>query len=118
VTASERPVATAAGLDPATLTREQLRGWDCALCGTHLVADRPLGTVTVDRGATRTTYAVWACAPACGAAVGEAPAAWRRYLDHATGCRRCHHGRACSAGDDLRAQARAEGWAAANRAAP
>ncbi|WPB92690.1 hypothetical protein [Streptomyces malaysiensis] len=116
--ASEWSAATAADLDPATLTRDQLRGWDCALCGTRLVTDRPLGTVTVDRGTTRATYPVWACAPACGSDPAEASAAWRRYLDHATGCRRCHPGRECPTGDDLHAQARAEGRAAANRAAP
>ncbi|AEM87874.1 hypothetical protein [Streptomyces violaceusniger] len=116
--ASKQPATTAAGLDPATLTRGQLGGWGCALCGTRLVADRLLGTVTVDHGATRTTYPVWACAPACGSDPAEAPAAWRRYLDHAVGCECCHHSRACPTGDFLHAQARTEGWAAADRAAP
>ncbi|AEM82682.1 hypothetical protein [Streptomyces violaceusniger] len=52
-----------ADIDPTTLTREQLQGWHCALCGMTLGADRPLGRVTITRGATHTTYEVWACAP-------------------------------------------------------
>ncbi|MET8180435.1 hypothetical protein [Streptomyces sp. NPDC005336] len=64
---SDRRPPTAAGVDPATLTREQLQGWDCALCGARLAIDRPLGTVTIGRGPTLTTYEVWGCNPACRA---------------------------------------------------
>ena len=51
--------------DLTTLTQAQLQGWNCALCGAPLTADRPLGTVAVARGTTLTTYQVWACTPTC-----------------------------------------------------
>ncbi|WP_199830958.1 hypothetical protein [Streptomyces sp. NBRC 110028] len=102
-------------IDPDALTREQLQGWDCVLCGARLAADRSAGTVTVDRGPTRTTYEVWACAPACGgSAAAQEPTAWSRFLDHAaTGCAGCRTGRRCATGSELHGMARAEARAAA-----
>ncbi|MFI0819018.1 hypothetical protein ACH4TX_24440 [Streptomyces sp. NPDC021098] len=101
-------------IDPAALTREQLHGWDCVLCGARLAADRSAGTVTVDRGSTRTTYEVWACAPACGgSAAAQEPTAWSRFLDHAaTTCADCRTGRQCAAGSELHHAAREEARAA------
>ncbi|MFI0821587.1 hypothetical protein ACH4TX_38995 [Streptomyces sp. NPDC021098] len=87
----------AAEIDPATLSREQLRGWACVLCGALLTVDRPLGTVTIGHGVTRTTYEVWACAPACGEATP-----WGRFLDHAVDCADCRAERRCAAGNGLR----------------
>ncbi|MYU13731.1 hypothetical protein GTZ78_24340, partial [Streptomyces sp. SID8361] len=92
-----------AGIDPDTLTHQQLQGWNCALCGRPLGpdrplgaerplgTDRPLGAVTIERGATRTTYEVRACAPSC-AETSTGPAAeteWREAIEHAAGCPAC-----------------------------
>ncbi|MFI0780685.1 hypothetical protein [Streptomyces sp. NPDC021212] len=102
MTSRQQPATTAAGLDPATLTREQLQGWACALCGAHLTVDRSLGTVTVDHGTTRTTYEVWACAPACDVRPAPpAPTAWGRFLVHAVDCADCRTGQRCAAGNGL-----------------
>ncbi|WHX15562.1 hypothetical protein QFW82_00170 [Streptomyces malaysiensis subsp. malaysiensis] len=92
-----------AGIDPATLTREQLRGWNCALCG-RSSPDRLLGTVTIARGATHTTYEVRGCAPSC-AETATGPAAemeWRVALEHAAGCLTCRiPGAGCETGEQL-----------------
>ncbi|MFH8812133.1 hypothetical protein ACH4GZ_33820 [Streptomyces hygroscopicus] len=77
----------AAGIDPAALTREQLLGWRCALCGTLLTGDRPLGTVTLSQGPTLTTYPLWACDPNC-----TTENVWRAALTHAAGCEACRTG--------------------------
>ncbi|MFD7504272.1 hypothetical protein [Streptomyces sp. NPDC059850] len=98
-------MTTAADLDPATLTRAQLQGWACVLCGAHLTVDRPLGAVTIDHGTTRTAYEVWACDPACGA--HPAPpeeTLWARFLDHALGCSDCRDGQRCPAGNGCTAR--------------
>jgi hypothetical protein len=97
-------------IDPAALTTEQLQGWDCVLCGARLAVDRSAGTVTVGRGPTRTTYEVWACAPACGGgAAAREPTAWSRFLDHAAAeCADCRIGQRCAAGSELHHAAREE----------
>ncbi|MGR3936934.1 hypothetical protein [Streptomyces sp. BRA346] len=102
-------------MDRAALTREKLHGWDCVLCGARLAADRSAGTVTVDRGPTRTTYEVWACGPACGVRPdAQKPTAWSRFLDNATtGCADCRTGRRCRAGHELLDAAREEARTAA-----
>ncbi|EFL26490.1 hypothetical protein SSOG_06204 [Streptomyces himastatinicus ATCC 53653] len=95
-------MTAAADLDPVTLSREQLQGWACVLCGAPLTVDRPLDTVTIDHGTTWTTYVVWACAPACGvrpAAPESTP--WGRFLDHAVGCLDCRAGQRCPVGNGL-----------------
>ncbi|MFC9226087.1 hypothetical protein ACFT8W_36070 [Streptomyces hygroscopicus] len=84
-----------AGIDPAALTREQLLGWRCALCGTLLTGDRPLGTVTLSQGPTLTTYPLWACHPNC-----TTENAWRAALTHAAGCEACRTGE-CATGQRL-----------------
>ncbi|MFD8339492.1 hypothetical protein ACFV42_43830 [Streptomyces solisilvae] len=105
-----------AGIDPDTLTHQQLQGWNCALCGRPLGpdrplgaerplgADRPLGTVTIERGATRTTYEVRACAPSC-AETSTGPVAeteWREAIEHAAGCPACRTpGAGCETGERL-----------------
>ncbi|MCQ8830825.1 hypothetical protein [Streptomyces malaysiensis] len=93
-----------AGIDPDTLTYQQFQGWNCALCGRTLGADRPLGTVTIGRGATRTTYEVRACAPSC-AETSTGPAAeteWREAIEHAAGCPACRTpGAGCETGERL-----------------
>ncbi|GAA0934707.1 MULTISPECIES: hypothetical protein [Streptomyces violaceusniger group] len=107
MTAHQHLAATATDLDPATLTHEQLQGWACALCGAHLTVDRPLGTVTVDRGTTRATVEVWACAPACGVCPAPPePTAWGRFLDHAVACVDCRNGRRCATGHTLHGEVR------------
>ncbi|MET8180750.1 hypothetical protein [Streptomyces sp. NPDC005336] len=92
------------GMDPAMLTCEQLHGWNCALCGTVLAVDRPLGTVMVVRGATQTTYEVWACAPSCTQAAPDpvAEVAWSAAIEHAAGCHSCRTpGAGCERGEAL-----------------
>ncbi|CDR10221.1 hypothetical protein [Streptomyces iranensis] len=93
-----------AGIDPNALTYQQLQGLNCTLCGLPLGADRPLGTVTIARGATHTTYEVRGCAPSC-AETSTGPAAeteWRAALEHAAGCRACQTlGGGCSEGEQL-----------------
>ncbi|SEC89512.1 hypothetical protein [Streptomyces melanosporofaciens] len=100
--ATARP--SSAGIDPNALTYQQLQGWSCALCGLPLGADRLLGTVTIARGATHTTYEVRGCAPSC-AETSTGPAAeseWRAALEHAAGCRACQTpGGGCSEGEQL-----------------
>ncbi|MEU1805010.1 hypothetical protein, partial [Streptomyces sp. NPDC019937] len=102
MTARQQLAAAVDDLDPATLSHEQLQGWNCVLCGTHLTVDQPMGTVTVDHEMTRMTCEVWACDPACG--VRPAPSEstpWGRFLDHAVGCTDCRAGQRCAAGDGL-----------------
>ncbi|WP_448332115.1 hypothetical protein [Streptomyces sp. DSM 41534] len=105
-----------AGINPDTLTYQQLQGWNCVLCGRPLGAERPLGpdqplgtvrplgTVTIGRGATRTTYEVRACAPSC-AETSTGPAAeteWREAIEHAAGCPACRTpGAGCETGERL-----------------
>ncbi len=84
-----------AGIDPAALTHEQLQGWHCALCGTLLTVDRPLGTVTTGQGPTLTTYSLWGCDPNCAT-----ESAWRAAIIHAAGCTACRTG-ACETGQRL-----------------
>ncbi|WPB91416.1 hypothetical protein [Streptomyces malaysiensis] len=92
-----------AGINPDTLTYQQLHGWNCALCG-RPGADRPLGTVTIERGATHTTYEVSACAPSC-AETSMVPAAeteWHAAIEHAAGCLACRTpGAGCETGERL-----------------
>ena len=103
MTACQQLVTTVTEIDPVTLSREQLQGWACVLCGAHLTVDRPLGTVTIDHGAHRTTYEVWACAPACGVRPAAPEATfWGRFLDHAVDCAHCRAGQRCAAGNGLR----------------
>lgn len=64
MTAHRQFVTSTAEPDTSMLTREQLQGWNCALCDARLTVDRP--AVTIALGPTQTTYEVWACAPACG----------------------------------------------------
>ncbi|MEU4507768.1 hypothetical protein [Streptomyces sp. NPDC024089] len=51
--------------DLARLTFGQAQGWNCALCGVQLLADRSLGVFTHDRGLLTEPTELWACAPAC-----------------------------------------------------
>ncbi|WP_438478947.1 hypothetical protein [Streptomyces asiaticus] len=107
-------LAAAAELDPNALTREQLQGWNCVLCGARLEADRPAGTATITRGATQTTYEVWACAPVCATRPApQEPTEWARFLDHAAGCDDCRDSQRCPAGDELHQAARQKARATA-----
>ncbi|AGP56201.1 hypothetical protein [Streptomyces rapamycinicus] len=101
-------LTAAAELDPSALTREQLQGWNCVLCGARLAVDQSVGTVTITRGATQTTYEVWACAPGCvtGPAPQE-PTEWARFLDHAMACADCTDGERCATGNQLHDAVRA-----------
>lgn len=100
-------MTAAADLDPATLSRDQLQGWNCVLCGARLTVERPLSTVTVDHGTTRTTYEVWACEPACGVRPAPPePTPWGRFLVHAVGCTDCRAGQRCATGKGLHHTAR------------
>ncbi|MFI0819648.1 hypothetical protein ACH4TX_26230 [Streptomyces sp. NPDC021098] len=102
MTPRQQLATTAADLDPVTLTRDQLQGWTCALCGAHLIADRSLGPVTIVQGTARMTYEVWACEPACGVRPAQpGPTPWGRFLDHAVDCADCRAGQRCPAGDRL-----------------
>ncbi|MGA6159579.1 hypothetical protein ACPEIC_40295 [Stenotrophomonas sp. NPDC087984] len=92
---TQQAAETPAGIDPAALTHEQLQGWRCALCGTLLTGDRPLGTVTIGQGPTLTTYPLWACDPNCAA-----ESAWRAAITHAAGCEACRTGE-CETGQGL-----------------
>ncbi|MET8731250.1 hypothetical protein ABZV81_29350 [Streptomyces parvus] len=53
------------GVDLERVTFEQVKGWRCALCGTPLTADRPLGTFTAARGLLTDPAELWACADPC-----------------------------------------------------
>ncbi|WP_405551241.1 hypothetical protein OG215_41430 (plasmid) [Streptomyces globisporus] len=53
------------GVDLERVTFQQAKGWRCALCGTPLTADRPLGTFTAARGLLTEPTELWACAPPC-----------------------------------------------------
>ncbi|MFD7972087.1 hypothetical protein [Streptomyces clavifer] len=52
-------------LDLSRLTFDQIRGWNCALCGTRLHRDRSLGTHRSNTGLLTEATELWACAPAC-----------------------------------------------------
>ncbi|MFJ4636953.1 hypothetical protein ACIP69_15155 [Streptomyces hygroscopicus] len=93
--ATTAPGPGPAGIDPTALTREQLLGWRCALCGTLLTGDRPLGTVALSQGPTLTTYPLWACHPNC-----TTENAWRAAITHAAGCEACRTGE-CETGQRL-----------------
>ncbi|HWU07557.1 MAG TPA: hypothetical protein VN520_14440 [Streptomyces sp.] len=51
-------------LDLSRLTLDQIRGWNCALCGARLHADRSLGTHRTS-GLLCEATELWACAPTC-----------------------------------------------------
>ncbi|WP_432104454.1 hypothetical protein [Streptomyces sp. bgisy091] len=52
-------------LDLTRLTFNQVKGWDCALCGSRLHADRSLGIHRSDTGLLTEPTELWACAPVC-----------------------------------------------------
>ncbi|XQE77671.1 hypothetical protein ACN24L_01055 [Streptomyces microflavus] len=54
-------------MEPARLTKDQIKGFTCALCGNRLYADRPLGTFTATEGLCTEPTELWACAPTCSA---------------------------------------------------
>lgn len=53
-------------LNLTRLTFAQVKGWDCALCGSRLHADRSLGIHRSDTGLLTEPTELWACAPVCG----------------------------------------------------
>ncbi|MFJ1839917.1 hypothetical protein ACIOJ9_39430 [Streptomyces sp. NPDC088175] len=57
--------------DLAQLTFGQAQGWNCALCGARLIADRSLGMFTHHGGLITEPTELWACAPACRNAPGS-----------------------------------------------
>ncbi|MFI5727026.1 hypothetical protein [Streptomyces cyaneofuscatus] len=65
--AVQGPRPTETTVDLARLTLDQVRGLACALCGTRLYADRPLGTFTTSEGLCTEPTELWACAPTCSA---------------------------------------------------
>ncbi|MCD9904360.1 hypothetical protein LUR56_38570 [Streptomyces sp. MT29] len=65
--AAQGPRPTETTVDLARLTMDQVRGFTCALCGTRLYADRPLGTFTATEGLCTEPTELWACAPTCSA---------------------------------------------------
>ncbi|WP_328698552.1 hypothetical protein [Streptomyces sp. NBC_00342] len=80
---SQRPLASASVLRQAlldvqgprptlplvleSLTFDQIKGWNCALCNARLLADRSLGVFSTGHGVLADPTELWACAPACGA---------------------------------------------------
>ncbi|WP_331735364.1 hypothetical protein OG379_40615 (plasmid) [Streptomyces sp. NBC_01166] len=52
-------------LDLARLTFGQVKGWNCALCGARLHADRSLGIHCSGTGLLTEATELWACAPVC-----------------------------------------------------
>lgn len=52
-------------LNLASLTFDQVKGWNCALCNTRLHADRLLGVFSTGQGILTDPTELWACAPAC-----------------------------------------------------
>ncbi|WNI34376.1 hypothetical protein [Streptomyces sp. ITFR-6] len=64
---------TALPLVLESLTLDQIRGWNCALCNARLRADRPLGTFSTGLGILTEPTELWACAPACRAVPTTAP---------------------------------------------
>ncbi|MFF4249010.1 hypothetical protein ACFYY2_31735 [Streptomyces sp. NPDC001822] len=52
-------------LNLTRLTFAQVKGWNCALCGSRLHADRSLGIHRSDTGLLTEATELWACAPVC-----------------------------------------------------
>ncbi|MER6610794.1 hypothetical protein ABT282_34090 [Streptomyces sp. NPDC000927] len=59
------PEKAVVNLDVDRLSLDQMRGWNCALCGKRLMSDRPLGTFTGRSVLTSEPTELWACAPKC-----------------------------------------------------